>query len=426
MKKVLIISYFFPPSNAIGAQRPYRLAKYFPQFGWEAIVLTPKLSGKPPEGIKIIETDYKDIVSGIKSKVGFSPEKGVHEQLGIAVSRDFNYPTWKSKIIKFAKEIVGYPDNKKGWIKFAVESASEFLSKEKVDVIISTSGPVTTHLIARKLKLKHNIPWIADFRDLWTQNPYINKFRLIKYFEKQLERKTLYDADVIIAVTKPWIYTLKLLHKNKKIFCVTNGYDEDDFPTLLPKLTKKFTITYTGQLYNGKRDPLLLFKVITKLINENKIDSELIEIRFYGYEEDWIKEDIKKHHLESVVNFYGFLPRNDVLEKQRESQILLLLLWPNKDEEGFCPGKVYEYVGARRPIVAIGASEHVVKDLLKTTNAGRYTWEPNMLEDVILEYYKEYIKFGEVKYCGNNNIEDYTYNLITNKYSEILNGLVLK
>ncbi len=422
MKKVLFIAYLFPPRPDIGAQRPYRLAKYFPEFGWQPIVLTPKLPGKLPEGMRIIETDYKDIFNEIKLKIGFDSDDTVHKQLGIKGSKNFTYP----KIFRFVRQVINYPDEQKGWYNFALKSASEFLNKEKVDAIISTSSPVTSHQIARKLKQIYKIPWVADLRDLWTQNPYTNKLNLINFFERRLELKTLSDADVIVTVTKPWIDTLRLLHKNQKIFCVTNGYDDDDFPKSQSKLTSKFTLTYAGLLYNGKRDPSLLFKVVRQLIEESRINRDLIEIRFYGPEEDWLIDDIKKYNLEGVVNLYGFIPRGEVLKRQRESQILLLLLWPNKKEEGFCPGKVYEYFGAIRPIIAIGGREHVVKDLLETTSTGKYTWNFDTLKNVLLEYYQEFIKYGSVECHSNNNIENYTYRSITKKYSEILNKYVLK
>ena len=419
----------------VGSLRPYGLAKYFIKFGWEAIVLTADHPGKSPKGMRVIKAECKDITGMLKSKIGLSPGKGLHQQLGISLSKDDShtrlkkdnvYTKCKKKIIKLVIDVINYPDSvKRGWYKFALEAASEFLSKERVDVIISTSPPITSHLIARKLKKKYEIPWVADFRDLWSQSPYIDKLGLIRFFGKRLEWKTLSDADRLVVVTKPWINTFKAVYKDKKIFCVTNGFDEDDFPELPSKLTTKFTLTYTGSLYNGKRDPSLLFEVIAKLINENRINKDLIEIRFFVQKEDWFIDEIKQNNLEGVVKYYGHIPREEVLIKQRESQVLLLLLWDNKNEEGFCPAKVYEYLAAHRPIVAIGGREHVVKDLLETTNAGKYTWNPDILKNVLLDYYDEFIKIGEVKCYSNSSIANYTYNLITEKYSDILNGLVL-
>ncbi len=426
MKKVLLVAHYFPPHTYVGAQRPYRLAKYFPKYGWEPIVLTVKRSDIPPEGIKLVETPHKDIKGVLKSKFGLNPDKGTHHQLGLTLSKNDNFTNWKSKIIKLVNEVVCYPDSEKGWYQFAIKFASKFLLKERVDAIISTSSPVTSHLIARKLKQKHKIPWIADLRDPWMQNPYHNKYPIIKYFERRLELRTLSDADVIVTVTDPWIRLFQKLHMKKRIVCVTNGFDKDDFPKIPTKLTRKFTLTYTGSLYNGKRDPTLLFEVIEQLIIEKRINKDLIEIRLFSQKEAWLMEEVNKYNLSGVVNYYGQIPREEALKKQRESQLLLLLLWDNKNEEGFCPAKVYEYLGAGRPIIAIGGKEHVTRDLLEKTNAGKYTWNADTLKNVLLNYYMEFVESGEVKCHGNNCIENFEYRSIAKKYSEILNGLVVK
>ena len=425
MKKVLIISYSFPPLQDIGSQRPYGLAKYFPKYGWEPIVLTVKHPGKLPDGIRIIETDYKEILKEIKLKVGFNPDEMVHKQSGIKVSNNFNCSTWKRKIIKLAKEVIYFPDDKRGWYKFAVKSASEFLLREKIDAIISTSPPETTHLIARRLRQKYKIPWVADLRDPWAQLYDDNKYGLITYFEKRLAAKTLADADALVTVTNPQSDVLKVLFKDKKIFCITNGYDTDDFPETPSELTGKFTITHTGQLYNGERDPSLLFEVVGNLIKKNKIKRDLIDIKFYGPKEDWLINEIKKYNLEGIAYLYDVIPREEVLERQRESQVLLLLRLNNKTEKGDCPGKLFEYFGARRPIIAAGGYGGIIKDLLEETNAGKCGENAEVLENILLEYYQEFIKFGEVKCCSNKKIENYTYGLIAQKYSDVLNKILI-
>lgn len=426
MKRVLIISYHFPPRVSIGSQRPYKLAKYLPEFGWEPIVLTVKRPGKTPKGIRIIETDYKDFLNEIKLKIGFKQEQGIHEQLGIAVSTNFNYPTWKSKIIKLLREIIAYPDAERGWYKFAIESASKFLLKEKIDAIISTSPPATSHLIARKLKQKYKIPWLADLRDPWAQLYHDKKFGLIMCFEKRLASKTLTDADILVTVTIPQVDVLKALFKDKKIFYITNGYDIDDFRVKPTKLTDKFTITHTGTLYNGERDPSLLFEVVANLIKKNRIKRDLIEIKFYGSKGDWLIEEIKKYNLEGVVHYYGVMPREEALKRQRESQLLLLLRLNSVEERGDCPAKLFEYFGAGRPIIGTGGYGGIIEDYLKETNTGKFGENAEVLENILLEYYQEFIEFGEVKCYSNRRIENYTYDSIAKKYSEALNGIVLK
>lgn len=424
MKKVLIIAYYFPPRPYIGSQRPYRLAKYLREFGWQPIILTAQLPSKPPEGITVIETPYKDVVDLYKKKLGFNSEEGFHQQLDIPVVKNYNYSTPKGKIIKILKEIITFPDEQKGWYRYALESTYDLLSREKIDAMISTSLPVTSHVIARQLKRKYKIPWVADFRDLWTQNHYYNKFNVIKLFEKRLELKTLQNADALVTVSRPLAETLGKIHKNKNVFVITNGFDTDDFMHNIPKPANKFTITYTGTLYNGKRDPSVLFAVLSQLIRENKMNKDLVEIRFFGQQETWILHDIQKYDLNSVVSFYGCVPRSIALEKQKESQLLLLLLWNNKNEKGVYTGKIFEYLGAKRPILAIGGAGGVVEELLAETNAGKYVNEPAELSHYLLEYYREFITHGEVIYSGNSNVENYCYKKIAESYSHILHKIV--
>jgi hypothetical protein len=423
MKKVLIISYAFPPRKAIGAQRPSKLAKYFPDYGWQPIVLTPKLPGKPPEGIRIIESDYRNIKTEIKTKFRLHQEESLHEQLGITVSKNFHCSSWKTKIMKLLGEIIAFPDQHRHWAKFAIQSASAFLGKEKVDLIISSSPPATCHIIARKLKQIYKIPWIADFRDLWTQNHYYGKYKLIKYFERRLEIKTLADADILVVV-HPLVDTLKLIHKDKKIFWITNGFDGDDFSEISTKLTNKFSITYTGTLYNGKRDPSMLFEAIRHLIDEGKMKRDLIELKFYGSNERWLSEEIRRCNLQDIVHVYPSVPREESLRMQKESQLLLLLLWNKKEEKNILPGKIFEYLGARRPIVAYGCSSGAVKSLLEMTNAGKFAEDSSTLSKILMEYYQEFVRSGEVTCHANGKILDYTYKAIAKQYAEILNTVI--
>lgn len=424
MKKVLIISYLFPPDSSIGSQRPYGLSKYLPEYGWEPIILTVRREGGGCNGIRVIETDYDDIIKNLKSKIGLSNHKSLHEQLNIPITKDFDYPGIKSKLIKFCKEIYAMPDEKIGWYKYAVRSASDLIESEKIDAIVSISSPETCHLIASELKHKYDIPWVADFRDLWTQNHYYGKYNAIRYVERRLESKTLSCADALVTVSGPLADILASVHNKKKVGCVTNGYDEEDFREASPKRTEKFTITYTGSLYTGKRDPSLLFQVIKDLIAERQIDREQIEIRFFvGKREHWLHKEIAQYDLDGVVTVNNFLPRNEALKKQQESHLLLLLLWNNAKENGVYTGKIFEYLGSKRPILAIGGADGVVRELLEFTESGRFTTEAETLRDAILQYYHEFKETGEVKNRSNSNTEQYSYRSIAKKYSSILDEI---
>jgi hypothetical protein len=424
MKKFLLIAYFYPPRLGIGGQRPSKLAKYLPKFGWEAVVLTAKLPGRSQITQRIIETNYKDVLASIKSAFGFDGEKGIQEQLNIQLSKDHNYSTWKSKLIKISRDLIAYPDPQKGWHKIALRSACELLAKQRFDVVISTSPPATSHMIARELKKSYRIPWVADLRDLWTQHQFYDKYDIIKYLEKRLELKTLSLADSLVTVTPDFADSLKLLHKNSPIYCITNGFDPDDFLPNRTKLTTKFTITYAGLLYRGKRDPALLFEVLSTLLQENRIDRSSLEVRFYGPYEDWLLNDARKYRLEDIVFAHGVVSREKALQKQKESQLLLLLLDKNNNEKNVYPAKLFEYFGAGRPIIALGGSDSAVKKLLDRTNTGHFLTEKNALKSILQKYYRQFVTSGSVSCNSNSEVTKFTYENIANQYSKILDYLV--
>ncbi|MFN6946559.1 MAG: hypothetical protein ACK4ND_16550, partial [Cytophagaceae bacterium] len=246
-----------------------------------------------------------------------------------------------------------------------------------------------------------------------------------KYFERRLESKTLFNADVLVTVTPKFEHILKRVYGNKKVVLITNGYDSDDYiDDQEVKLTDKFTITYTGNFYSKKIDPSLLFIAVSELIKENKLNKHLIEIRFYSKKASWLLNDAKKYNLQDIVNYYGYIDREKILQKQKESQILLVLLENRNIEITYCPAKIYEYLGAKRPIIAIGGDGGYAKDILETTNAGKFAKNVTELKDILVGYYKEFLESGKVKCQSNSNIESYTYENIAKRYSEVLNRLI--
>ncbi|MDA8173776.1 MAG: glycosyltransferase [Nitrospiraceae bacterium] len=409
----------------IGSQRPYRLAKYLPRFGWKPTVLTIDHKGDFPQGIEVHPTNYTDRIALIKRIAGFSNGTGIHQQIGIVLAKNFRYNSLKSKTIKAIKEIVAFPDEEIGWLRHAVAAASLLITKTKIDAIISTSFPATTHLIAQKLKRKYGIPWIADLRDLWTQNHYYGKFWPVKYLERQMELKTLSGADALVAISEPLADELKGMHAGKKIVCITNGFDPEDFHKD-PALSKKFTITYTGRLYNGKRDPSVLFRAVAELIARGIIDRTQIEINFYGPDEPWLAADVEKSGLNDIVHIRGNVSRDLAIKMQQQSQLLLLLLWNEEKEKGVYTGKLFEYLGSRRPIIAFGCACSIVKGLLASTDAGMFAENQEQMESIIMKYYQEFSKSGFIKFKGNNSIENYSYYSIALQYSDLLNSAISK
>lgn len=425
MKSVLIITFRFPPMPGIGGIRLFGLAKYLPEHGWNPIILTPVLPKGPDSRFHVIQTPYDDAITHWKKRIGLDTKKSLNEQFG--VTRPKNRPSIMDCLAYLPSEIISYPDEKKGWYKHAVQAGDKFLRSERVDAILSSSYPVTCHLIAKAFAEKYHIPWIADLRDLWTQNPYSNHCALRRFAEKRLELRTLANASALVTVSKPLADDLGRLHTNKPVYAITNGFDPEDACFDPPELTDKFTITYTGALYDGKRDPSMLFEALKNLIRNGIIESDRVEVRFFGSQDPWLYDEIRDANLDGIVKIFGFIPRDQALQKQRESQLLLLLLWNNPQERGVYTGKVFEYLAARRPIIALGGPEEsVVKDLINETQSGHYSSSLEDLEAVLSKYYWGYMRTGAIPPITKGAASNYSHREMAKKFAGVLDEIQKK
>lgn len=424
MKKVLIISYYFPPDPTIGGLRIKGLARYLPEFGWEPIILTKNAVDNSTEKCHIIKTKYcsYDILESVVRKCGFSSQEKVRASFGLS-SKKNKYPLI-GKVFQLISEMIAYPDEHKSWYKDAVEVGDDFLKNNEINAIISSSSPVTCHLVANSLIKKHDIPWIADLRDLWTQNPYYQYTFIRMFFERKMEFRTLSQCRVLITTTKEASKTLGRFHRQKSIYSIPNGFDPQSMNISNEILSPKFEITYTGNLYAGKRDPNRLFKALNELILEQKMDAKDISVRFYGRNEDWLRQEIEDYQLKNIVHYCGRLDRNEIMKIQKQSQILLLLIWDHPDEKNFCPGKIYEYLAAKRPILAIGGQKGALSDLLSDTMSGVHTTSVSELKSILENYYNAYKLNGYVPYNGKNEvINKYSQREMAKRYSVVLNKI---
>ena len=423
MKKVLIITYHFPPRPTVGSLRPLGLAKYMPEFGWEAIILTARLPGRPAPGFWVIETPYSDALGFLRRFLGLDSEQNVMAQIA-QLKKKLRIRSEKS-VVDFLLarwgEMTAYPDAQKGWKAFAIGAGNNFLQKESVDAMISTSSPVTSHIIARELSYGHGIPWVADFRDLWTQNHYYPYSPLRKVIEKRLERSTLHQADALVTVSEPASCKLGTLHQGKPIYTIGNGFDTEEINSPEVDLTDKFTITYTGNLYPGRQTAEPLFVALGDLIAKGIMEAHNVEVRFYGAEVGWIDKQAESYGLGDIVKQFGIVPRETALQRQRESQLLLLIKWNDSRERGAYSVKIFEYLSAKRPILAVGGYPDVVDELLVETNTGTSGASPEDIKMILMEIYREYKATGRVKYRGEEGkIIRYSHRQMAHKFAEVL------
>ncbi|MDD3729303.1 MAG: glycosyltransferase [Candidatus Pacebacteria bacterium] len=417
MKKVLIIGNFWPYRK--GSRRITSLAKCLKEFGWSPVILTGSISQKPDFKVRYIEVDYKEACF-IGPKIDFNKkEDSKIKRIHLFLKAVLRYI--KKKILKYASEIVTYPDKNKYFKYPAFREAKLLFKKEKIDAIISIY-PISSHFIAKKLKVKYNVPWIADFPDLWSQNCNYSHGTLRKLADKRMEIKTLFFADALITVSKPLAEKLSKLHKKKEIYAIPSGFDIKTFNSNSSKLTNEFTITYTGTFYKEKRTPLKLFLALRDLIDKKVINPYNVKVRFFGPKTEWIEEMIIENGLSDIVRQYGTVDIETSVQKQKESQVLLLLKWEDPKEKGICAGKIFEYFASKRPILTTGGSKDVISDLLEETKAGIDALDIEEIKEALKLHYFEYLKNGKVSYNGNlKKIEKYNELEMVKKFANILN-----
>jgi len=425
MKKILIISYSFNRKEIIGSIRLRGLAKFLPRFGYEPIILAakfPNITKDNNEEYKVIETFNEPLIVKWKKFLNLSQNKTFKEQIKVEDTKK-NHKSKTDILLELWEEIFAYPDLQKNWFKPAIISADKIMEDNEISAIISSSMPVTAHLIANKIKETYNIPWIADLRDLWSNNQYNNYSKIRKFFDLRLERRVLSAANAITTVSPILTESLSNLHNRNDIFSIPNGFDPELINPRIP-LTDKLSITYTGNLYSGKRDPEILFKALAELSSSKDICLKDFLINFYGQKEFWLHKLIVDYSLQKTVELHGLIPREEVIKKQWESQLLLLLTWDNPKEKGVIPAKIFEYLAAKRPILSYGLSEGCVQTILENTSSGSQFNGIDEIKKAIIDYYIEYKSEGEITYKGKlNEINKFSHQYMTKRFVDILNQI---
>ncbi|WP_066974075.1 glycosyltransferase family protein [Methanobrevibacter filiformis] len=439
MKKLLLIAFYFNQKNEIASKRLRGLAKYFPFWGYETIVITPNLGDSTAVNnlhnqtilnSSIIETEYEDMLDKwmkpFKSNIKVSTSS-------TNPNNDSKNHALLNKAISIAGELFAFPDGMKYWYEPAIKAASDIIEKEEIQGIISSSWPITSHIIAKNLKKQFDLPWIADLRDLWNGNPYISHNFIRNRMEWNLEMETFKAADVLTTTTELAASKLKEIHPNHMIVPILSGFDPDDLKTNNGSEyninnnnnnnNPKLTLLYAGSLYKGKRDPSILFDALNQLIKCGKIDSSKIAINFYG--DDFALEDLaKKYDLLDIVNIKGYISHTKILTKEMSSDLLILLSWDSEKEKMFIPGKIYEYMIAKRPVLSIGHENGSLKDLIEKTNIGFHTSTIDEVKIAIMDYYNEYIENGKITYIGNSYVNEYSMLNTAKNFADILNGII--
>lgn len=428
MKKVLIITYYFPPSGGSGVQRILKFIKYLPLFGWQPVVYTVKNGEYPimdeslmkdiPDNIEIIRSDIWEPYNIYKKFTGQQSDS----KISPGFLQEKNNEGFSQKISQWIRGNIFIPDARKFWIKPSIRFLKNYLSENPVDAIISSGPPHSVHLIALALKKKFNLAWIADFRDPWTNIYYYEKLKLSKLSHernKKYENEVIKNADAIIVVGNRMKNDFEEI-KGKDVYVITNGFDEDDITVSDEKFDDKFSLVYTGYLL-ADENPAMFWKALSELCSESSDFASSLELKFIGKVDAGVKENLKNSDLEKHASYFNYLPHSQVFQYQKKAQVLLLLLNDTEKFRRILTGKLFEYLAAGRPILCIGSVDGDAADIIRETGSG-YIFRSddlNSIREKLLDFYNQYKT--KTLYCNNHGIEKYSRKNLTKSLAEILN-----
>lgn len=418
-KKVLLISFDFPPRPGIGGNRIFGLAKYLPYFGWEPIVLTGKLPKHTNLDCLVIESNFSDKIDVVKNIFGYPLGKSIYEENGVLKKVNRKRNSFLIRSLNFLKWLILYPDRYSSWYDYAIRDIESLIKDNQIHGIISSLNPIVSHKIAKYVKTKTNILWIADYRDLWSNNHYLDVFPLQRRLMFIYERMIIKKADYLVTVSEPLAKDLSILH-HKPVEIILTGYDPEE--TNICVKSNCFSIIYTGQLLKGRRDPTILFIAINEALAEGIFSKSEISISFYGQFSNWLQQLIISYNLTDCVKQMGFIEKDKVRIMQHEAQLLLLLNWDHESDIGNYTGKIFEYLSAKRPIISIGREESVVSKLINVTETGISSNNLISIKSFLIQKYIEFKETGEVKYNGiENELNKYTQIRMAEQFSNLLN-----
>lgn len=423
MKKVLIITYYWPPSGGSGVQRWLKFSKYLPENGWKPYIFTPDSPSFDVKDEDLL-TDINEEIELWKTPI-WEPYSLKDKLFGKSESSNAgviqNKYSTKNKIMNWVRGNLFIPDPKVFWVKPSIKLLNKKIKEEGITHVVSTGPPHSMHLIALGLKKQNpDLKWVADFRDPWTELDLLNDFHLTKKSRRiyrKLEQEVLSISDVCLTVSETWVESFKVLG-SRNVKLITNGFDEDDF-AVKEKENDKFIIGHFG-LLNHLRNPKNLWKILHDLCDQNPDFNEKLEIRLSGNIDTEVLQNITQYfHLKNKVKVLGYLSHKEVLREYNESSVLLLLLFNSESGIGNYPGKIFEYFAAKRPILGFGPKESDTQKLMEKTKSGIYhDYTDVNLKESIISLFE-----NKEEFINSDKFNNFTRKKLTQQLSDLLDKM---
>jgi glycosyltransferase involved in cell wall biosynthesis len=395
-KKVLIITYYWPPAGGPGVQRWLKFVKYLPDFNVQPIVYIPENPTYPiiDNGLES-EVSEKAII--LKNKIfepyGFASFFGKNKtkKISSGIIPNQKKQSFLEKTLLWVRGNLFIPDARCFWIKPSVKYLKKYIEENQIDTIVTSGPPHSLHLIGLQLKKDLNVKWFADFRDPWTTIGYHKALKLSSSAEKKhkdLEKEVLTTADTIIVTSKTTKTEFEAI-TSRPIEVITNGYDVEKV-TKQP-LDEKFTLAHIGS-FLSERNPRILWKALKELTKENPDFRKDFQLKLIGAVSQEVLDTISEFRLNDFVLNLGYVSHQEAVEHQRKSQILLLIEIDSNDTKSIIPGKLFEYMVSERPIIALGPEDSDFAEIITSTNTGVFFLydEKERLKELLLNYYNLY------------------------------------
>jgi len=426
MKRVLIITYYWPPAGGAGVQRWLKFVKYLRAFGIEPIVYTPSnpempvedpsLSSDIPSGIEILQQPIWEPYHWYKKWVGVKPT----EKINTGFLSESEKPKRTESIGVWIRGNFFIPDARCFWIQPSIRFLTQYLTKNPVDAVISTGPPHSMHLIALGVKKKMNIPWIADFRDPWTNIDFYDQLMLTTWADKKhhrMELEVIQEADHLITVTAE--DAKDFLSKGAKAATqITNGFD-DEFQSGV-SLDAVFSLVHIGSIPPARNHPAL-WSAISSMIQNEPSFKDHFQLKLIGKTDISVRKSLEEKAIASYAQLISYLDHAEAIQMQQKSQVLLLLINDSKNAKSILTGKFFEYLAARRPILAIGPKEGEVAQILADTKAGVCVdFQDSVgIAEALLHFYQQWKKEGKCT-IPTAQIESYSRKQLTAHLSSII------
>ena len=432
MRRVLIVSYYWPPSGGIAVLRCLKFAKYLRQNGWEPVIFTAADAHYPtfddsndrdlPAGLEVIRQPIWEPYAWYKKFMG----KPADENVNNVFYTDGAAGGWKHRLAVWVRSNFFIPDARATWINGSVKRLLTYLEEHPVDAILSDGPPHSNTRIATLVSRRTGLPWLADFQDPWTQVDYyqlLNLLPVARRRHERLEQEAFQQAAVTTIVSPTWKTDLERIGA-RNVRVLYWGYDPDDFAGLERRPHGQFTLTHLG-IMGYDRKPEALFQAIDQLKRELPGFAEDFQLRLYGQVDHRVRESICRHGLEAQTNYAGTVTRAEALQETMNSHVLLLLLNQQANAAGRIPGKLFEYLATRRPILNFGPEVSDVADILHRTGSGptlAYDSAPALAAHYLRERYAAFRK-GNEEILDPALIQEYSHPRLVRQLAGWLNEI---